>query len=84
LRWVSGKRRSVTGALFQRLQQRAQQPGLGALALRGAEHYEVSSPAHEDAVLLRTGEGRLQVVPAATQRQRAKAGLLRSLLQPLK
>ena len=45
-------------------------------AAAGAEHYEVSSPTHEDAVLLRTGEGRLQVVPAATQRQRAKAGLL--------
>lgn len=53
-------------------------------AAAGAEHYEVSSPAHEDAVLLRTGEARLQVVPATTQRQRAKAGLLRSLLQPLK
>lgn len=52
-------------------------------AVAGAEHYEVSSPAHEDAVLLRRSDTRADIVPAATQRQRLRPGLLRQLLQPL-
>ncbi len=50
-------------------------------AVVGAKGFEVSSPAHEEAVLLRQGVARLHVVRASTQRQRVRPGLLKELRQ---
>ena len=42
--------------------------------------YEVSSPAVDDAVVVRLGPERANMAPASTQRQRQKAGLLKQVL----
>lgn len=41
--------------------------------------YELSSPAAEDAVVLRLGDERANMAPAGTQRQRLKPGLLKQV-----